>query len=721
MKLNFRYFATLVLAASLGAWAGPVSWHGALTVSDAHIRNSDGTRNVQVKGPSLYWSSVAGAPQYSQKTVDWFVENMDISVIRAAMAIKYWDNTSSKPIYDGMGNFGYLSSEEPTAKAQQLDRIETVIKAAIANDIYVIVDWHSHAAHNETAEATAFFKDIATRYKGVPNLIFEIYNEPTNSVSWSQVETYARTVIAAIRGTGNTNLILVGSPSWSSNPHQGATSSLHKDFANIAYSLHFYAGTHFSDGSQRTNANYAIRNGAAVFVSEWGTTLASGTGSVDASSSTNWTTWMDSAQISSCNWSAVNLDELSAMWAAGKENTIANLSESGKIFNQYMQKKISAPTGYPTGKSVTVAVNEGVAKSFSLTDLGASAGAVFKSVSTLPDSLGTLVINGSTITYTAPSISPVSQVVFNYSLEYQGKTSMHRVTANINRSPRYTATSLSVSNVKATTLSLAKLGATDPENISILFSQATVDKGTVSVSADKKSLVYTPSAAMSSVDTTRIALSATLTDGNSSTVAEIELVAANGAPVIGNKVTSIPNTAAATWTLANLVVNDPDGDSVTFASAVVTPGYPGKVTLSADKKSVIYTPAAGLISGERVTVLLNVTDGKNVSADGKLILTITGTGAAIAFDPSTPIVRAAVGANLDMRWQGQGLLEVQLASASPARLDVRSISGRRLGGLMLDGVGSQMVTLADFMGAPGVYWLTLRQDGQEKVLRVVKY
>ncbi len=50
-------------------------------------------------------------------------------------------------------------------------------------------------------------------------------------------------------------------------------------YDNIMYSLHFYAGTHKAD--LRNKAKKAINAGLALFVTEWGTTDASGNGNVD--------------------------------------------------------------------------------------------------------------------------------------------------------------------------------------------------------------------------------------------------------------------------------------------------------------------------------------------------------------------------------------------------------------------------------------------------------
>jgi endoglucanase len=54
---------------------------------------------------------------------------------------------------------------------------------------------------------------MATTYGGYDNVIYEIYNEPWGSKSWSgTVKPYSEAVIAAIRAIDSDNLIIVGSP-----------------------------------------------------------------------------------------------------------------------------------------------------------------------------------------------------------------------------------------------------------------------------------------------------------------------------------------------------------------------------------------------------------------------------------------------------------------------------------------------------------------------------
>ena len=65
-----------------------------------------------------------------------------------------------------------------------LDLMRKGIEAAIAADVYVLVDWHILEDYNPNMNkeaAKGFFAMIAEDYAQYPNLIFEICNEPNGT------------------------------------------------------------------------------------------------------------------------------------------------------------------------------------------------------------------------------------------------------------------------------------------------------------------------------------------------------------------------------------------------------------------------------------------------------------------------------------------------------------------------------------------------------------
>lgn len=294
------------------AGSGPVSYYGQLQTSGNRIIGSSYSEPVQVKGMSFFWSNWQGQ-YWNSGTVDRMVEEFKCEILRCSLGV---DDQGS--IYNG-GDVGALRS---------------VMDAAIAKDIYVIVDWHSHGAHNNTNAAKSFFSEIARDYGKYDNVIFELYNEPTK-VSWSTVKGYAEQVIPEIRKYSD-NLIIVGTPTWSQDVDAAANDPIND--SNVAYVLHFYAGTH--GGSLRGKGDAALSKNAAVFVSEWGTVNADGDGSVNVGSTEQWLSWMDSNKLSWCNWAISNKAEGSSIFGGDG----SSLTEAGnylkKILNAHAENAV---------------------------------------------------------------------------------------------------------------------------------------------------------------------------------------------------------------------------------------------------------------------------------------------------------------------------------------------------------------------------------------------
>ena len=179
-------------------------------------------------------------------------------------------------------------------------------------------------------QAVEFFGKLAQKYGKSPNLIYEIYNEPLK-VSWPNViKPYAERVIREIRKHDPDNLIVVGNPTWSQDVDVAAADPI-KD-PNVAYALHFYAGTHKQ--YLRDKAKKAMDLGAALFVTEWGTVEASGDGAVDRESTEAWLEFMRENHISHLNWSVADKVEGAAVLKPGASGKggwkDSELTESGK-------------------------------------------------------------------------------------------------------------------------------------------------------------------------------------------------------------------------------------------------------------------------------------------------------------------------------------------------------------------------------------------------------
>jgi endoglucanase len=250
-----------------------VEKHGQLRVEGNKIVDKNGDP-VALHGMCLYWSQWKGQ-FYNYDCVQWLRDDWKCTVVRAACGI---NGTTD----------GYLVNPQA-----ELAKIKTVIDACIDLGIYVIVDWHDHNAQNHLAQSISFFEEIASEYNGIPNIIYEIYNEPLQ-VSWSTVvKPYADSVVKCIRAIDSVNLIIVGTPTWSQDVDVAANSPL--AYQNIAYALHFYAATHKK--LLRDKATTALSRGVALFVSEFGTTTSNGSGTIDSAETDTWMKFMNDNKL----------------------------------------------------------------------------------------------------------------------------------------------------------------------------------------------------------------------------------------------------------------------------------------------------------------------------------------------------------------------------------------------------------------------------------------
>lgn len=258
----------------------------ALSVKGLQLVNEKG-EPVVLHGVSYGWHQFW--PRfYNASSVDYLVNDWGAQVVRASMGVEL----------EG----AYIDNPE-----MGINCVQTVVDAAIENGAYAIIDWHSHGLRTE--EAKDFFKKMATRYKGVPNVIYEIFNEPVED-SWADVKAYSIEVIKVIRSIEPDAVILVGSPHWDQDIHIAADDPI-TGYDNLMYTLHFYANTHKQD--LRDRGDYALGKGLPLFVSECASMEASGDGDINVEEWNKWLEWMQKHSISWVVWSVSDKDETCSM------------------------------------------------------------------------------------------------------------------------------------------------------------------------------------------------------------------------------------------------------------------------------------------------------------------------------------------------------------------------------------------------------------------------
>ena len=288
-----------------------VKYFGHLQVQGRTITDQHGVP-IALHGMSLFWSEWGGE-FYNAHCIRWLRDDWKCTVVRAVCGIR---------------SDGYLGNPDT-----ERGKIERVIDACIELGIYVVVDWHDHSAENHLQLSKEFFRTIAQKYGSSPNIIYEIYNEPTK-VSWSKVvKPYAEEVVKVIRQYDPHNLIIVGTPQWSQDVDVAANQPIVD--TNIAYAFHFYSSDRWHKQNLRDKVITALQKGLPIFVTEYGISEANGNGVIDTTETAKWFSFIDGYKLSTCNWSVIDKDETSAALIPGANpNGLwkdPDLTASGKI------------------------------------------------------------------------------------------------------------------------------------------------------------------------------------------------------------------------------------------------------------------------------------------------------------------------------------------------------------------------------------------------------
>jgi len=302
---------TAAPAAPAEVISGGASENGWLSVSGTQLVNEAGAP-VVLRGMSSHG-------------LHWFGKYTSRAALSATAA--YGANLFRAAMYTAEG--GYISQQD-----ECFSLMTTAIDNAIAEDMYVIADWHILSDGNPMTyleQSKDFFARLSALYADSPNVIYEICNEPNGDVTWERdIKPYAEAVIPVIRANSPRSIILVGSGTWSQDFNDCADSPL--AFDNVMYTCHFYAGTH--GGWLRDRIDYALSKGAPIFVSEWGTSAADGNGGVYADETRVWLDFLRERGISRANWSLCDKAESSAALISGTaDNAISDaaLTESGRL------------------------------------------------------------------------------------------------------------------------------------------------------------------------------------------------------------------------------------------------------------------------------------------------------------------------------------------------------------------------------------------------------
>lgn len=288
---------------------------GRLQVSDTKLTDESGNI-IQLRGVSTHG-------------ISWFPDYVNYDAF-ATLRDDWGANVVRIAMYPEEYN-GYLSGGDKAALRQIIDN---GVNYATQLGMYVIIDWHvlNYAPSRHTQEACDFFAEMASKYSGHDNVIYEICNEPVGADWNSDIKPYAETVIGTIRQFDDHSLILVGTNTWSQDVDSVVGNTL--DDGNVMYVAHFYAGTHKEN--IRNKISTALNAGVPVFISECSICDESGNGGIDYASANEWLDFMNSNQLSFIAWSLSNKAETSALISSGCSArsgwSDGDLSETGRWF-----------------------------------------------------------------------------------------------------------------------------------------------------------------------------------------------------------------------------------------------------------------------------------------------------------------------------------------------------------------------------------------------------
>lgn len=277
-----------VLALGLSASAqSPVERHGQLRVEGTQLVDSKGAP-VQLRGVSMGWHNMW--PRfYNQGTVDRLTGDWGADLVRCSVGVAHLDSG--------------FDCDSVAAYAV----VDSIVQGAVRNGAYVLVDFHSHP--NKLADAKRFFTHVAGKYGHLPNIMYEIWNEPTE-VPWSECKAYAEELIPVIRALDPDGIVVVPTPRWDQEVDKAAADPI-TGVPGLLYSLHYYAATH--TGWLRDKAQYALDKGLPLIMSECASMLHTGDGVVDTKEWDEWMRFADEKGISWAAWSISDKDETCSM------------------------------------------------------------------------------------------------------------------------------------------------------------------------------------------------------------------------------------------------------------------------------------------------------------------------------------------------------------------------------------------------------------------------
>ena len=161
-------------------------------------------------------------------------DNLNINVVRVPVHLR-----------DG-SNGGYLQAAD--REVYYNTKIKPTVDAVLAKGWYCIVDYHAILDWNGEADLDnmlEFWTRVAQKYANEPKVLFEMFNEPKapsgnpiTLATWVSFRDRMQTVVNCIRSCAPHNIIIIGSPSWSTRINFADDAPF--EGTNLVYTYHIY-------------------------------------------------------------------------------------------------------------------------------------------------------------------------------------------------------------------------------------------------------------------------------------------------------------------------------------------------------------------------------------------------------------------------------------------------------------------------------------------------
>ena len=270
-----------------------VSHNGWLSIDEEKIVNENGEQ-IMLRGVNSHhifsWGYL-----YDYNNLKTLKETWGVNIFRIAMY--------THPEEEGYVKNKYLK-----------DEVKRIVDLCVELDIYVIIDWHILHDNNPRTyekEAIEFFDEMSKEYANVPNVLYEICNEPSGKeVTWDEViKPYAENLIETIRKNSPKSIIIVGTANWSKDTESVINNPL--EYKNITYAVHTYLGKDIY--SVEDYIKLAIKEKLPIFITEVAATDGTGDGYLYFEQYKQWIEYLEQNNLSWIVWQLSDKFESSSL------------------------------------------------------------------------------------------------------------------------------------------------------------------------------------------------------------------------------------------------------------------------------------------------------------------------------------------------------------------------------------------------------------------------